>query len=48
MHLARKSLRVALRVLSERLPALRLVEPDACAPGGILLRGPENMPARWD
>jgi cytochrome P450 len=48
MHLARKNLRVALRVLSERLPALRLIDADACAPKGILLRGPESMPARWD
>jgi cytochrome P450 len=48
MHLARKNLRVALRVLAERLPALRLIAPDDCAPRGILLRGPGSLPARWD
>jgi cytochrome P450 len=48
MHLARKNLRIALGVLSERLPALRLIDPDACAPRGVLLRGPGSLPARWD
>ncbi len=47
MHLARKNLRVALGVLCERLPALRLLDPDACAPRGVLLRGPRTLPARW-
>ena len=47
MHLAQKNLRVALRVLCERLPRLKLVDPVAHAPRGILLRGPTALPARW-
>ncbi len=47
MHLAQKNLRVALRVLTERLPGLRLIEPERHAPRGILLRGPEALPAVW-
>ena len=47
MHLAQKNLRVGLRVLCERLPGLRLLDADACAPRNILLRGPETLPAAW-
>jgi len=47
MHLAQKNLRVALRVLTERLPTLKLVEPERHAPRGILLRGPSALPAVW-
>lgn len=47
MHLAQKNLRVALRVLTERLPNLHLLDPKACAPRGILLRGPATLPARF-
>ena len=47
MHLARKNLRIGLRVLAERLPRLHLVEPEADAPRGILLRGPAALRARW-
>jgi len=47
MHLAQKNLRVALRVLTERLPGLRLVDAEAHAPRGILLRGPASLPATW-
>jgi cytochrome P450 len=47
MHLAQKNLRVALGVLAQRLPRLRLLDPEACAPRGILLRGPRSLPARW-
>jgi len=47
MHLAQKNLRVALRVLAERLPRLRLLDAEACASRGILLRGPRTLPARW-
>lgn len=47
MHLAQKNLRVALRVLTERLPGLRLVEPERHAPRGVLLRGPQALPATW-
>ncbi len=47
MHLAQKNLRVALRVLAQRLPRLRLVDDGRHAPSGILLRGPASLPARW-
>ena len=47
MHLAQKNLRVALRVLAERLPDLRLIDAEAHAPRGILLRGPAALPATW-
>ncbi len=47
MHLAQKNLRVALRALSQRLPRLRLVDPEKHVPRGILLRGPASLPARW-
>ena len=47
MHLAQKNLRVGLRVLCERLPRLRLLDSDACAPRNILLRGPATLPATW-
>ncbi len=47
MHLAQKNLRVALRVLTERLPGLRLIDAEAHAPRGILLRGPRALPAAW-
>jgi cytochrome P450 len=47
MHLAQKNLRVALGVLTERLPGLELIDADVNAPRGILLRGPRALPARW-
>lgn len=47
MHLAQKNLRVALRVLGERLPGLELIDAEAHAPRGILLRGPAALPATW-
>jgi cytochrome P450 len=47
MHLAQKNLRVGLAVLAERLPGLRLLDAESCAPRGILLRGPCSLPARW-
>jgi cytochrome P450 len=47
MHLAQKNLRVGLGVLAQRLPGLRLEEPERCDPRGILLRGPASLPARW-
>jgi cytochrome P450 len=47
MHLAQKNLRVAVRVLVERLPSLRLPDPEACHPRGVLLRGPVALPAVW-
>lgn len=47
MHLARKTLRVGLRVLAERLPRLALLDAEGCAPRGILLRGPTTLPVRF-
>jgi len=45
MHLARKSLNVALDVLAERLPALRLIgDPIDSAPSGGTVRGPRRLP----
>ena len=47
MHLARRQLAVALDVLMERLPQLRLRDVDAAQPRGAILRGPERLPAAW-
>lgn len=40
MHLARKELRIALGVLCERLPQLRLLDAQASRPAGSVLRSP--------
>jgi cytochrome P450 len=48
MHLARKSLAVALDALTERLPNLRLVgDPEASAPTGATVRGPDRLAVMW-
>ena len=47
MHLARRQLSVALDVLMERLPGLRLVDAAQAEPRGALLRGPARLEARW-
>jgi len=47
-HLARREMEVALGVLLERLPGLRLVDPQAVEILGALLRGPRRLPARFD
>jgi cytochrome P450 len=47
MHLARRQLRVALDVLLERLPELRLADPAGAEPRGALLRGPARLDASW-
>jgi len=45
MHLARKSLGVALDALTERLPGLRLLgDPVDSAPSGATVRGPDRLP----
>jgi cytochrome P450 len=44
MHLARKEMRVALDVLAERFPDLRLLDREASIPMGAVLRGPERLP----
>ena len=48
MHLARSETRVALEVLLERLPDLRL-DPDAPPPhvAGLALRSPPALPVRF-
>jgi len=43
MHLARKSIAVALDTLVERLPDLRLLDPEACKPQGAIIRGPRQL-----
>ncbi len=47
MHLARRQLAVALDVLLERMPELRLVDPEDAVPRGTLLRGPARLAVRW-
>ncbi len=47
MHLARKNLRVGLRVLTQRLPELGLESGCDSRPQGVLLRGPAALRARW-
>lgn len=47
MHLARKQMAVALDVLIERLPRLRLVDPAAALPIGTVLRGPAALPVSY-
>ena len=46
MHLARRQLAVALDVLLERLPGLRLADPEDAVPRGALLRGPARLAVR--
>ncbi|HET6736062.1 cytochrome P450 [Mycobacterium sp.] len=45
-HLARVEMEVALDVLLQRLPNLRLVEEPAI--GGVVLRGPKELHIEWD
>jgi cytochrome P450 len=47
MHLARRQLAVTLDVILERLPDLRLLDPEAAVPRGAILRGPTSLPVRW-
>jgi cytochrome P450 len=45
MHLARRSLAVALDALAERLPGMRLLgDPIESAPSGATVRGPDRLP----
>jgi cytochrome P450 len=46
-HLARAELITALRVLLDRLPNLRLDDPDTCI-GGTVLRGPRHLKVHFD
>lgn len=47
MHLARRQLAVALDVILERLPGMRLLDPEAAVPRGAILRGPATLPVSW-
>jgi cytochrome P450 len=48
MHLARIQMRIGLRTLVERLPALRLDPDRAPVFRGWEYRGPAQLPVRWD
>jgi cytochrome P450 len=47
-HLARAEMDVALRVLLERLPNLRLADADGLRTAGTIMRGPERLPVLFD
>jgi cytochrome P450 len=44
MHLARKELALVLDVVLERLPNLKLLDPEAGQPVGAVMRGPRTLP----
>ena len=44
MHLARKELALVLDVVLERLPNLKLLDPEAGQPVGAVMRGPKTLP----
>ena len=46
MHLARKDMSVALQVLMERMPDLKLVDAEAAIPRNSVLRRPEALRVR--
>ncbi|MCE2390898.1 MAG: cytochrome P450 [Proteobacteria bacterium] len=43
-HLARREMEVSLKALVERLPELRLTDPESVRISGTVLRGPESLP----
>lgn len=47
-HLARREMEVSLRVLSERLPALRLADDASISIEGTVLRGPTRLPVHFE
>jgi cytochrome P450 len=47
MHLAKKEIRVALDALLERLPNLKLTEPELSAPTGTIFRQPKQLRCRF-
>jgi cytochrome P450 len=47
-HLARREMEVATRVVFERCPNLRLVDPDSVEITGAVLRGPKSLPVTFD
>jgi len=46
-HLARREMEVSLKVLSERLPDLAIVDPEKVRITGTVLRGPKTLPVRF-
>jgi len=46
-HLARREMEVSLKVLSERLPDLQIVDPGKVSITGTVLRGPKSLPVRF-
>jgi len=46
-HLARREMEVSLKVLSERLPDMQIVEPEKVSITGTVLRGPKALPVRF-
>ena len=46
-HLARREMRVALDVLLDRFPALRLCDADDATPRGAIQRGPQRLVVEW-
>jgi cytochrome P450 len=42
-HLAKAQIAVGIRALLERLPDLRLADPDAALPQGTVMRGPRAL-----
>jgi cytochrome P450 len=47
-HLARRELLTALTVVLERLPGLRLSDPEGSQPRGGVLRHPDALHVAWD
>jgi cytochrome P450 len=47
LHLARKNLTVAIQVLAERLPDLRLLDEQSAVPRRSVLRSPDVLRVRW-
>ena len=46
-HLARREMEVSLKAMVERLPDLRLTDPDDVRISGTVLRGPESLPVAF-
>ncbi len=46
-HLAKREMEVSLKVLSERLPDMQIVDPGKVSITGTVLRGPKALPVRF-
>jgi cytochrome P450 len=46
-HLAKAQIAVAVQRLLERLPDLTLIDPEAAAPTGTVMRGPRTLDVAW-